>query len=262
MVSFLTLTTLCALAAGFEAPVEAGATVLVTGATGRTGSLLYAKLKADSRVASVRALVTSIDKARLMLNCTKSDPSEGIYLGNVTQVSTLTAPMKGVSAVAITVGASPYSSPDLQRAIEFTGVQNQVRALAAGGGAASAAGLRVVLCSSMGTTAPSPKHEEGGSILFWKLNAEAFLGASGVGSVVVKPCGLSGSADKTLLVGHDDSLLQTSPPLVARENVAAIMAEAVALRSANLRFDLCSKQGPATTDLGALLAAAALPWQK
>jgi len=29
-----------------------------------------------------------------------------------------------------------------------------------------------------------------------------------VGSVVVKPCGLSGSSEKTLLVGHDDSLLQ------------------------------------------------------
>ena len=39
-------------------------------------------------------------------------------------------------------------------------------------------------------------------------------------------------------------------------------SQAVALRSANLRFDLCSKEGPPTTDLGALLAAAALPWQK
>ena len=172
MVSFLTLTTLCAVAAGFEAPVEAGATVLVTGATGRTGSLLYAKLKADPRVGTIRALVTSLDKARSTLKCTKCDPSEGIYLGNVTQLSTLTAAMKGVTTVAITVGASPYSSPDLQHAIEFTGVQNQVRALAAGGGAASAAELRVVLCSSMGTSAPSPKPQEGGSILFWKLNAE------------------------------------------------------------------------------------------
>eukprot|EP00964_Phaeocystis_antarctica_P092505 scaffold59508_cov51-Phaeocystis_antarctica.AAC.2 len=52
MVSFLTLVALPALAAGFEAPVEAaGATVLVTGATGRTGALLYAKLKADCQVA-------------------------------------------------------------------------------------------------------------------------------------------------------------------------------------------------------------------
>ena len=147
MVSFFStlLIALPALVAGFEAPVEGGATVLVTGATGRTGSLLYAKLKADSRVGTVRALVTSLDKARSTLKCTKCDPSEGIYLGNVTQLSTLTAAMKGVTTVAITVGASPYSSPDLQRAIELTGVQNQVRALAAGGGAASAAELRVVL---------------------------------------------------------------------------------------------------------------------
>lgn len=259
--STVALLALCSFAAGFEAPVEAGATVLVTGATGRTGSLLYAKLKADARIGAVRALVTSIEKARSTLKCTKCDASEGIFLGNVTQLSTLTAAMEGVSSVAIAVGAGPSSSPELQHAIEFTGVQNQVRALAAGGGAASAAELRVVLCSSMGTTAPNPKPYEGGSILFWKLNAEAFLGASGVGSVVVKPCGLSGSSTKTLLVGHDDALLQTRPPLVSRENVAAVMAEAVARRSAGLRFDLCSKEGPPTTDLGALLTAAAEPWQ-
>ena len=133
--SSVALLALCSFAAGFEAPVEAGATVLVTGATGRTGSLLYAKLKADSRIGTVRALVTSIEKARSTLKCTKCDASEGIFLGNVTQPSTLTAAMKGVSTVAITVGAGPNTSPDLQHAIEFTGVQNQVRALAAGGGA-------------------------------------------------------------------------------------------------------------------------------
>ena len=163
--SSVALLALCSFAAGFEAPVEAGATVLVTGATGRTGSLLYAKLKADSRIGTVRALVTSIEKARSTLKCTKCDASEGIFLGNVTQPSTLTAAMKGVSTVAIAVGAGPNTSPDLQHAIEFTGVQNQVRALAAGGGAASAAELRVVLCSSMGTTAPNPKPHEGGDPL-------------------------------------------------------------------------------------------------
>ena len=63
-------------------------------------------------------------------------------------------------------------------------------------------------------------------------------------------------------MGHDDTLLHTSPPLVSREEVAAVMAEAVARRSTSLRFDLCSKKGPPTTDIGALLAAAALPWQK
>ena len=37
--------------------------------------------------------------------------------------------------------------------------------------------------------------------------------------------------------------------------------QAVALRSANLRFDLCSKPGAATSDLSALLDQSKYPWQ-
>ena len=35
-----------------------------------------------------------------MLNCSKCDATEGIYVGNVTQPATLTAAMKGVTALA------------------------------------------------------------------------------------------------------------------------------------------------------------------
>ena len=41
--------------------------------------------------------------------------------------------------------------------------------------------------------------------MFWKLNAEAFLGASGIPSAVVKPCGIEGTygrGGKQLLVGY------------------------------------------------------------
>ena len=37
---------------------------------------------------------------------------------------------------------------------------------------------------------------EGGKVLFWKLNAEAFLMSSGVPAVVVKPCGLTDGANR------------------------------------------------------------------
>ena len=37
-----------------------------------------------------------------------------------------------------------------------------------------------VLLSSMETTNPHPNPFEGGAVLFWKLNAEAFLEASGI----------------------------------------------------------------------------------
>ena len=60
-----------------------------------------------SRLASrckVRALVTSIDDARAALNCSVCDESEGVYLGDVTNASTLLPAARGVDTVAIAVG--------------------------------------------------------------------------------------------------------------------------------------------------------------
>jgi uncharacterized protein YbjT (DUF2867 family) len=65
-------------------------TVLVTGASGQTGSILYKLLRATPGF-SVRAMVRNTTKARAALGCDKCDPSEGIYTGDVTNVTTLTA---------------------------------------------------------------------------------------------------------------------------------------------------------------------------
>jgi uncharacterized protein YbjT (DUF2867 family) len=246
MLPVLTLATALTPTASSAAPVA-----LVTGATGRTGSLLFQKLKADSAFGEVRALVISIERAKSVLNCSKCDPSEGIFVGNVTDPATLVAATAGVSTVAICVGASPSVSSALQKAIEWTGVQNQVAALAS---QTSVASKHVLLVSSMGTTSPNPSPGEGGSILFWKEQAESFIMASGVPFTIVKPCGLTSTAGgkHELLVGHDDSLLHTMPPIVTRADVAAVMAYAATHHATTLRFDLCSKVlGPPTTDLGA-----------
>ena len=108
-------------------------TVLVTGATGRTGKLLYAQLKARSDIAEVRALVrasaNATNKARATLNCTKCDASEGVFYGDVTIPSTLEEPMVGVDTVAITVGVGPSAenskNETFLKSVEFTGVENQ-----------------------------------------------------------------------------------------------------------------------------------------
>lgn len=238
---------------------QAGKVALVTGATGRTGSLIYFQLKQSRKFAEVRALVVSLEKAKQVLNCSKCDASEGIYLGNVTQPDTISPAMTNVSTLAICVGASPDAAPGLQQAIEFTGVQNQLTSLAA---QAMDHGMQqVLLISSMGTTQPSPTPSEGGSILFWKLNAEAFLMASGIPFTIVKPCGLLSTPGgrKELLVGHDDTLLSTMPPIVPRADVASVMSHAAASHAVGLRFDLCSKVGTPTTDYAALLKAAQYP---
>ena len=248
-------------------------TVLITGATGRTGSSLYKQLVAEGNV-TVRAFVRDVDKARKVLGCSKCDPSEGVFIGNVSDDAALRAATLGAHAVAIAVGASGSGSQKEIEAVEFIGVQKQAAALAQPSNLAAvggrAAGLRVVLCSSMGTTDPKPSPMEGGSVLFWKLNAEAYLAASGLSVASVKPCGLLSTpgGQSELLVGKDDALLHTMPPVVSRQDVARVMAAALAYEEPasgaplNMRFDLCSKKGPATTDLHALLSQTLWPWQQ
>ena len=241
--------------------------VLVTGASGGTGVLLYHQLKADSRVGSVSALVhgdgddKSKAKASRALGCTACNASDGVFFGDVTEPATLDAAMKGVNTLAIAVGSPFTANKTLQKAIEFTGVENQVAALAASDGALSE--KRVIFCSSMATTNPHPSPFEGGPVLFWKLNAEAFLGSAGIGNTIVKPCGIEGTygrGGKELTVGHDDALRIAGA--ISRADLAAVMVEAVVQRPTQLRFDLCVGDGPPTTDLSALLKTAQWPWGK
>ena len=101
----------------------AGPVVLVTGAAGRTGSLLFSALKHDSRIGAVRALVRNVTKARAVLNCTKCDETEGIYVGDVTKPSTLVKPMAGVDTLAIAAAVGGSTPVKVMRAVEFTGVE-------------------------------------------------------------------------------------------------------------------------------------------
>ena len=255
-------------------------TVLVTGATGRTGVHLYKLLVADGTY-TVRAFVRDVHKARALLGCHACDQSEGIFVGNVSDDAALRAAAHGAQAVAIAVGVGGVNITQKEaEAVELFGVQKQAAALAQPDnlkGSGGPGGLRVVLCSSMGTTMPSPPPMAGGSILFWKLNAEAYLAATGLSIAIVKPCGLLSVAGRksTLLVGKNDELFGTMPPVVAREDVARVMAAALtfdlprhAARAADappplsLRFDLCSKHGAPTTDLQALLEQTKFPWQR
>ena len=73
-------------------------------------------------------------------------------------------------------------------------------------------------------------------------------------------CTAKDGGQKLLSVGHDDTLLDTSPPIIPRADVARVMVEAAARGDARLRFDLCAKLvGAPTVDVGALLDAALYP---
>ena len=258
--------------------------VLVTGATGRTGQLIYRELKARRGAqGGVRALVTDLAQARSVLNCSRCDASEGIFLGDVTDPSTLAPAFAGVGRVAIAVGfTSENASEAAFKAVEYTGVINQVAALtnatanpaaaAAAGGGAGAVGLRVAIVSSAGTTVANPSPQMGGPILFWKLNAEAFLG-SAVGAlltaaIAIKPGGLDSprAGPKLLAAPATDAICAAGQQGVARADVARVLVAALedVTLSGGLRLDLGSTQGAPTTDdeLGAVIRGGLWPWQQ
>ena len=113
----------------------------------------------------------------------------------------------------------------------------------------------------MGTTTPDSFLDKvgGGWILFYKLNAEAFLMQSGLAFTIVKPSGLSDTpgGKSFLLVGHDDSI--TNKSSIPRSDVATVLTRACLLPSdaANTRFDLTSDPSrPSSGDFKALFAAA------
>lgn len=251
-----------------------GATpVVITGATGHTGSATYKILK--SAGVEVRGLVRNVTKAKEVLGCTKCDASEGIYVGDVTKPETLTDVMAGAGQLVIVTSAFPVCNPFPQCTyskgaypvdVDFNGGKNQVEAFVKGAGGKKP----ILLVSAMGTTEPDSQLDKmgNGQIGFYKLNMEAFMMTSGLPFTIVKPCGLGSDAGgkDEMIVGHDDAEGWDLKVPVQRADVARVLAAAVQNPSdaANLRFDLCAKAGKPTADadLPALLKSARYPWEQ
>lgn len=256
-------------------------TVVVTGATGRTGLEVYQQLKATGKF-NVRAFVRDAAKAKQLLKCSACDESEGVFVGDLTKPDTVSAVMKGSDVLMITTAATPkctgpipippfqhcnYSKGADPKTIDFEGTKTQVSAFGKGGG--SLASKLVVFVSSEMTTVPNNFLDKlgGGQDLFYKLNAESFIMQAGMPYTILKPCGLGDGepGKKKLIVGHDDEGFNSIiDHLIQRSDVARVMTEAALSRSAatNLRFDLCSHfLGSPTTDIVKdVFKAAMYPW--
>merc|ERR1711988_1786383 len=135
---------------------DAQETILVTGATGRTGSLAYFQLKAAGF--NVRALVLNASNAAGILHCGNCAEKDGIFVGDVTAPATLIPAMANVTRLVITSAAAPkcgikefgckYPPGGTPKDVDWLGNKNLVLA-------AIAAGTQhVVLLSSMETTVP------------------------------------------------------------------------------------------------------------
>ena len=227
--------------------------VLVTGATGRTGSIVFNKLKNHEEFNAV-GFARSPEKIEQMFGSTQD-----FIVGDITNKSQIEAAIEGCDALIILTSAVPkmvappseekppefaYDSEGMPEIVDYQGQVNQIDA-------AKSAGVKhIVLVGSMGGTKEDHvlNRMGNGNILIWKRKAEQYLIDSGVDYTIIRAGGLLNEPGgvRELLVGKDD-LLSIDPPdgatnSIPRDDVANLVINA--LREPNARnkaFDVVSK---------------------
>jgi len=254
-------------------------TILVTGATGQTGSEVYLSLKAQGH--NVRGLVRNVTKAKQRLGCSACDESDGIFVGDVTEGDSISDAMVGADSLVITtgpayhclipsayIGCKYYDGADPET-MSWKAVRTQVSTFAASKGPALK-DRHVVLMSNTLTTVPNNFLDkiDSGSGCFYGLNGEAFLMSSGLPFTVIKANGLNNDEpmQKEILVGRDDEEgwkpTDLSTAFISRKDVARMISYAANSPSLTtaMRFDVTSRKGDATIELATVFNAARLPW--
>ncbi|KAK1365424.1 Sanguinarine reductase [Heracleum sosnowskyi] len=242
-------------------------TVLVTGAGGRTGKIVYQKLKEKSEQYTVRGLVRSEESKQ------KIGGADDVFIGDVRNADSIVPAIQGIDSLIIVTSAVPKIKPGFDPSkggrpefyfedgqypeqVDWIGQKNQIDA-------AKAAGVKqIVLVGSMGGTNTShPLNSLGnGNILIWKRKAEQYLADSEVPHTIIRAGGLQDKEGglRELLVGKDDELLQTENKLVPRADVAEVCIQALQFEEAKSKaFDLGSKPegtGTPTKDFKALFS--------
>jgi uncharacterized protein YbjT (DUF2867 family) len=245
-------------------------TVLVTGATGRTGQWVVRRLRQLPSEFTVRGFARSAAKVVDLFGST-----DHFWFGDIAQPANLAAALHNCQALVILTSAIPrliapqspgerpqfcFDPGQMPEVVDYQGQINQIEA-------AQRAGVKqIVLVGSMGgTNEQHPLNQIGaGQILIWKRKAEQHLIESGLDYTIIRAGGLQDvtGGQRQLLVGQNDRFLRQSPDgvptTVPRADVAEVVVQALRHRTArNKAFDLIARpegQGEVTQDFAALFA--------
>ncbi|CAM9798633.1 unnamed protein product, partial [Phaeothamnion confervicola] len=260
--------------------------VVVTGAAGKTGSLVFKKLL-DRDGFDPIGIVRSSSSIKTLTKL--GAPKSAIAIADVTQKDGLEEAMRGADAVVLCSSATPkiifwslikllFNKFILRKAnpgrpqfrwrgggepeiVDWLGAKNQIDS-------AKAVGVKqFVFVSSMGGTQPDNflnsigkrADGKGGDILLWKRKAEKYLVESGLPYTIIHPGGLldKPGGRRELTVGVDDELLKLPRRSIPRADVAEVCVQSLGLKEAiNRSFDLASQDegGVPTLLLAPLLA--------
>ncbi len=228
--------------------------ILVTGATGKTGSLVLKKLRQRADEFNAIGFARNKEKVAELFGST-----EDFIIGDIKDKSSLESALEGCDSLVILTSAIPkmkappqpgkrpefdFAPDSYPEEIDWLGQKNQIDA------AKKAQVKQIVLVGSMGGTNPNhPLNSLGnGNILIWKRKAEAYLIDSGINYTIIRAGGLldEPGGKRELLVGKNDTFL-TNPPngiktSIPRADVAELVVQALTCNEAiNKAFDVISK---------------------
>ncbi|KAH9606425.1 hypothetical protein KSS87_015068 [Heliosperma pusillum] len=257
-------------------------TVLITGAAGRTGQIVYKKLKDRSDQFNGKGLVRTSDSKQTI------GGADDVFIGDIRDTDSIAPAIQGIDALIILTSAVPKMKPGSDPArekpefifedgaypeqVDWIGQKNQIDV-------AKAAGVKhIVVVGSMGGTNPNHPLNSlaNGNILIgkrkltslaivtilqiWKRKAEQYLADSGIPYTIIRAGGLQDRPGgvRELIVGKDDELLETETRTISRADVAEVCIQALQFEEAQFKaFDLASKPegaGEPTTDFKALFS--------
>uniref|UniRef100_A0A7S1TFN8 NAD(P)-binding domain-containing protein n=1 Tax=Compsopogon caeruleus TaxID=31354 RepID=A0A7S1TFN8_9RHOD len=245
--------------------------VLVTGATGRTGQLVWKKLVGSGKWDPV-GVVRSRERAEEVLGSESVSRVSFTSLTDPEGEETLRQAMQGCKALIILSSAMPIPKDLSKSPPEFGYIEGQMPEQVDWIGAKRCMDLakrvstvdHIVLVGSMGSTNPDhPLNKIGnGNILSWKRKAEEYLITQvDIPYTVINPGGLINEpgGQRELMVGKADMLLEmmgNQGSTIPREDVAEVVVQALDHSdSRNKAFDIISRppgQGVPTKDFTAL----------
>lgn len=258
--------------------------VVVTGAAGKTGSLVFARLLTMPTVSPI-ALVRTAASADKMYKLGAS--KDQVVVCDIADADKLEAALAGAEKVVMCTSATPsinklsivkslvlkafgqkspptFSFPNGDPyAVDWLGAKNQIDA-------AKKAGVKqFVFLSSMGGTQPDnflnsigkvEGEELKGNILLWKRKAEQYLIASRIPYTIVHPGGLldKKGGEREIVFGVNDALLAEKVRSIPRADVAEVCVQALSQKTAlNRAFDIISRDpgvGTPTSEWGKFFA--------
>jgi uncharacterized protein YbjT (DUF2867 family) len=224
----------CASQSGAELQ---GQTILVAGASGRTGRYVVQHLQDDhlrframtrNRDEAVRRLSAAnpaVDWSRIdWIECDVRDPAQ------------VAAAMRGVDFVISVIGANTVGDDNSAEFVDYGGVRNLVDA------ALRENVQQFVLLTAIGVTDPAhPFNKVSKGALGWRFKGEEYLRASGLTYTIVRPGGLVNepAGQKGLRLEQGDVWRPLLRSTLSRDDLALVLIEVLRQPGArNTTFEL------------------------